>query len=318
MNPTTLMERARQVLLEHYRSRGHQPSTVQRKRLELERFFAYLMRQEEGKAADLRELAPTAIEEYLLALQQQGLSASTRATALATLRDLFATLAHRQLILLDPTAALEVHIREQAGLKAILSAEEMRRLLESIETATGYGLRDRTLLELLYSTACRGGEAVGLDVEDVDFKQQELLVRAGKGGKERVVPLGAIAADLLARWIQVARPWFGGQAGRGPLFLTRGGRRLSRTAVAARLSVHLRRTGLLRSGVSLHSLRHSAACHLLAAGADIRYVAELLGHESLETTVRYTQQSEEALKRMHRLYHPRENSLRPEAPEEEE
>lgn len=299
------LARARRLFTESLESRGLCPSTIQRKRLELDRFFASL--QGQPSAPDLRELGPARIEAYLLALQEQGYSASTRTTAVSALRDLFATLSRREWILLDPMERLEVHIREQAGLKVVLAEEEMGRLLDSIETHTGYGLRDRALFELLYGTGMRSGEAVALNVEDIDLPLGEILIRQGKGAKDRMVPLGQTARAFLARWIQQARPWFQGPEARGALFINRRGQRISRSTVAYRLQLHLQKAGLSTRGVSPHSLRHSCASHLLAHGADIRYVQELLGHESLETTVTYTRQSVEDLQRMHRRCHPREN-----------
>ncbi|HVM68672.1 MAG TPA: tyrosine-type recombinase/integrase [Gaiellaceae bacterium] len=167
---------------------------------------------------------------------------------------------------------------------------EVDALLEAVAGDGPLGLRNRALLELVYSAGLRSAEAVGLDLADVDFEQELVRVR-GKGGKERVVPLGEQAAHLLSRYLRDARP----QLARGAcdaLFLSARGRRLD-TSTLRRLLPHP------------HRLRHSFATHLLEGGADLRTIQELLGHSSLSTTQVYSHVSAKRLRKVYDRAHPR-------------
>ena len=164
--------------------------------------------------------------------------------------------------------------------------------------------------ELLYVAGLRNSEVVHLDVEDVDFSLNEVLIREGKGNKDRIVPLGQICKRFLWNWVKEARAWFlSSKQDSGALFINRRGERIASSTVRYLLKRHLQEAGIRKPGVTPHSIRHSCATHLLMHGADIRYVQELLGHDSLDTTVVYTPQIADGLKRMHRMYHPRENEL---------
>jgi site-specific recombinase XerD len=215
-------------------------------------------------------------------------------------------------VLTDPTEAVEITVREPAGLKAVLTEAEVAALLASIPTHTGFGIRDRAIFELLYVTGMRVGECVRLDLEDVDFSASEIFIRAGKNRKDRVVPFGRLASEYLGSWLQRARAWFRYSEANHALFLRPDGGRIGAPAIRYRLKHYLHAAGIEREGISPHSLRHSCATHLLEHGAEIRYVQELLGHESIETTSGYTRQVVAGLKRMHKQYHPRENELYPE------
>jgi site-specific recombinase XerD len=169
-------------------------------------------------------------------------------------------------------------------------AAEVEALLEAVEGGSALALRNRALLELLYSAGLRSAEAVGLDLADVDFEREALHVR-GKGGKERVVPLGEEAAHHLARYLHEARP----ELARGAadaLFLSARGRRLD-TSTVRRLLRHP------------HRLRHAFATHLLEGGADLRVIQELLGHSSLSTTQVYSHVDAKRLRRVYDRSHPR-------------
>ena len=197
----------------------------------------------------------------------------------------------------------------------ILTEDEMSRLLDSIDTITGFGLRDRSLFELMYVTGMRVGEIVRLDVEHIDFSLNEVFVTKSKNRKERIVPLGGVAKRFLEKWVKEVRSYFltGCKDDPKALFLSDKGMRISGSAIRYRLKRGLKIAGIEKKGVSPHSLRHSCATHLLAGGADIRLVQELLGHESIETTAAYTKEIVKELKRVHKMHHPRENRLYVEA-----
>ncbi len=307
MEKALLWKKAIRILEEHLVSRGLTKATIARKLTELYRFGAYMSSGTEEK--DLRELTDKDLGNYLLFLQEQGFSASTRIHARTLLKDLFYVLMLNELLLTNPCELLDVCIREQSGVKVTLSVEEMKQLLESIPTHTGYGFRDRCIFELLYMTGMRVGELINLKVDDVDFSQHEILIRQGKGRKDRIVPLGKIAKEFLWRWVKEMRLWFVKGEDEGSLFLSSKSRRLAKTTIGMALARYLKACGITKQGVSPHSFRHSCATHLLLNGADVRYVQELLGHESIETTVEYTKGVVENLKKLHKMYHPRENEL---------
>src|SRR6059058_3417975 len=171
------------------------------------------------------------------------------------------------------------------------AAAEIERTLESLEGEGPVALRNRALVELLYSAGLRSAEAVGLDLGDVDFEQEAVLVRHGKGAKERVVPLGEQAAECVARYLREARPALARGADNA-LFLSARGRRLD-TSTLRRLAPHP------------HRLRHAFATHLLEGGADLRTIQELLGHSSLSTTQVYSHVDARRLRKVYDSSHPR-------------
>lgn len=306
-----LAEKARACFYERARSRGLKESSVQRKARELERFLDYA---ERGLKKDLREISAGDIEEYFLSLRERGLSGSTLETARGTLTDMFMGLEARGLIMLDPMEMTDIVIREKSGKKTIFSENEMEDFLNAIDPATGCGLRDRCVFELMYVTGMRIGEAVKLNTDDIDFSHNEVLIRQGKGRKDRIVPLGTVAKRFLEKWVKKVRPYFLKKASEddGALFLSAKGTRASQGLVRWRMRRYLKEAGIAKEGLTPHSIRHSTATHLLRNGADIVFVAELLGHESLVTTQAYTSQIVDGLKKTHKTYHPRENELYPE------
>ena len=168
---------------------------------------------------------------------------------------------------------------------------EVEAMVDAVDREGPLGVRDQALLELVYSAGLRSAEAVGLDLGDVDFEQELVHVREGKGGKDRVVPLGEEAGALVARYLRDARPQLA-QGAENALFLSARGRRLD-TSTLRRLVPHP------------HRLRHAFATHLLEGGADLRTIQELLGHSSLSTTQMYSHVDAKRLRRVYDHAHPR-------------
>ena len=211
---------------------------------------------------------------------------------------LFKALISGDHILTNPTTGIKFHPKGAGKHKETLSREEIGKFLDSIDTGSRLGLRDRAMFELLYSSGLRAGEVCKLSAGDVDFESRMIHIRASKFGKDRVVPVSEVANLFLKKYAHRRR--------QGPIFLgTRG--RLGPAAVNKRFHKHLEEQDMYREGLSTHSIRHCTATHLLAGGADLRYVQELLGHDSIETTVVYTHELQENLRRIYRSYHPREN-----------
>jgi site-specific recombinase XerD len=257
--------------------------------------------------ADGRGLAPEAISYRVLRgfaaeLGSRDLNRSTVGRKLAAVRALFDHLHRRGQVSQNP-AELLPNPRSDSRLPHVLSANEMRDLLERIPMGTALEARDRAMLEIAYSCGLRCSEMVGLDVESVDFDGETIRVR-GKGGKERVVPLGEPAQQALARYLERWRPALAADPGERALLLSKSGRRLSPSDVTRRLSrwVH---EAAIAGRVSPHALRHSFATHMLEGGADLRAIQELLGHASVSTTQVYTRVEPGRLRRAYGDAHPR-------------
>jgi len=211
-------------------------------------------------------------------------------------------------LLVNPMEELPV-IKGMENPREIFTKEEMAAFFDAIDTTTPFSLRNRAAFELMYSSGLRIAEVVHLNLTDVDLAGRVLAVRRGKGGKDRFVPFSEVAAVFLQRYIEKERKdqvryvqFRDGEA----LFLSPYGR-VSDMMLRVHFKKSLAAAGITRKGLTVHSIRHSCATHLLEAGADVRYVQELLGHESIETTVRYTHLMMEHLKKAYKSAHPREN-----------
>lgn len=244
------------------------------------------------------------IEDFLTHVRGDlGLASSSAARMLASVRGLHSFGTQERVLDADVSASVPVPSRGQSIPKA-LSVDEVTKLIEACpngESAGSLQLRDRALVEMLYSTGARITELLELDVDDVDVKHQLILVR-GKGGKERIVPLGIPALKALEQYRVRGREELN-KKGSPALFLNRRGARMGRQSGFKVVSEAAERAGL--GHVSPHSLRHSFATHLLEGGADVRVVQELLGHASVATTQIYTKVSPEHLREMWATSHPR-------------
>lgn len=284
--------------------RGLSANTVAAYRRDLARYTTFLA----GRGIDrLAEATATDVSEFSRGLGASGLAASSVSRAVVAVRNLHRFALSEGQVADDVTAAISPGTRPRRLPKA-LSIESVEALLNSCDTTTVEGLRDRALLELLYGTGARISEVCALDVDDLTVviaDPQEGLRLVGKGDKERIVPLGSYARDAVEAWLVRGRPsWTGrGQAGAALLLNSRGGR-LSRQSAWAVLQRAGGRAGITEH-LSPHSLRHSYATHLLDGGADVRVVQELLGHASVTTTQIYTLVTAEHLREVYRSAHPR-------------
>jgi site-specific recombinase XerD len=238
----------------------------------------------------------------------ESLAATTINSRFGTVRLCFSCLYRAGIIAENPAHGLELAIPVPAGWRRRpLTRDEVTRFLESIDSGSAQGLKDRTLFELIYSSGLRVAEAAALRVGDLDFEQRLMVVR-GKFDRDRMVPFSEVARDFLVHYlgdrIDQADAWvFRGSRG------ATAGRHLASSSVSERFRELLRRFGMDRPEISTHSLRHSTATHLLENGASIRHVQELLGHRSIESTVRYTHVMTDGLARVYRRHHPREHEL---------
>ena len=241
--------------------------------------------------------------QYLGFLREQGLAPPSVARHLVALK-----MFYRFLRLEERTDESTVELLSSPALweriPQVLSPENVEKLLAAPQAGDRFFLRDRALLETLYATGSRASEVVGLRLEDV-YLDSAFLKCTGKGSKQRVVPLGKPAIAALKDYLGEQRPQLTRAAADAPwVFVSRGGRALTREMLWVIVKKYVRRAGL-NSRVSPHTLRHSFATHLLAGGADLRTVQELLGHANIRTTQQYTHVDRDRLKAIHRQFHPR-------------
>ncbi len=253
-------------------------------------------------AGAFQEVSRGQVARLLLTLREEGLAPRTVARHIASLRGLFRFLLAQGHVKDDPTAHLESQ-SPWMRLPGVLSQEEVERLLAALVTSNPLGIRDKAMLEVLYAAGLRVTELVTLRLSDVDLEVGYVRCQ-GKGGKDRVVPLGSDAQTAVRRYLATSRPHL--QRGRSSpvLFLNRLGRPLTRQGFWRLLRAHAVAAGIDRR-VTPHTLRHSFATHLLERGADLRAVQMMLGHADISTTQIYTHVSRAHLKAVYNRYHPR-------------
>ncbi|GAA4624141.1 integrase/recombinase XerD [Cellulomonas oligotrophica] len=290
--------------------RGLAPHTLAAYRRDLTRYLHHLAATGRTDPADVLERD---VEDYVLAVRTGGdgratLSAASAARSVVAVRGWHRFLVSEGVADHDPAARVRPPALPKRLPKAI-SVDDVARLIDAAGLGDGpVPLRDRALLELVYSTGARISEAVGLDVDDLDLTPGRGAVRLlGKGGKERVVPVGTFAVEAVEAYLVRARPELASH-GRGTpaVFCNTRGARLSRQSAWGVLRTAAERAGLPGAEhVSPHTLRHSFATHLLAGGADVRVVQELLGHASVTTTQIYTMVTPDTLREVYAAAHPR-------------
>ncbi|MFM2407370.1 MAG: tyrosine recombinase XerD [Pseudomonadota bacterium] len=252
---------------------------------------------------DLLDTAHADIQAYLAYLiQQQAAKASSTSRTLSSLKRLFRYLLRERKISVDPTLQIDTP-KLPRNLPKSISEADVELLLNAPNTQTPLGLRDRTMLEVLYATGLRVSELVALLVTEVDLNGGFVRV-LGKGNKVRVVPLGEVALDWLRRYLADARPVLLGEKSCNAMFITN-----RRDAMTRQMFWYLikkyARCGEVQIGLSPHTLRHAFATHLLNHGADLRVVQMLLGHSDISTTQIYTHVARQRMKVLHQKHHPR-------------
>jgi integrase/recombinase XerD len=249
-----------------------------------------------------RSARPEHLSSWLATLTRADYAVASLARKLTAVR-LLARYLVRENLRRDDFAALVRGPRPRRKLPGLLTTTEIERLLAAPSAATAHGLRDRAMLELMYSSGLRVSELCGLRLQAVDLEQRLLRV-FGKGAKERMVPFGRPAAQAVSHYLNDARPAFVKARTGSELFLSQQGRAISRKMFWVLVRVHARRAGLTKP-VKPHLLRHSFATHLLAHGADLRAIQEMLGHADLATTQIYTAVEGRRLAEEHARHHPR-------------
>ena len=257
------------------------------------------------KATELKNAAAPAAAPEAPAADGGRLSTSTQHARLSALRSFFGFLAREGKLLVDPSASLVLPKKRRSLPRSLLTPKEALKLVESIETKTPMGHRDRAVVEVLYATGIRNAELRGLTLADFDAEAGTLFVRAGKGGKDRVLPLGPVVTAIVSDYVQLARPKLAKRSGVTSLFVSNHGWPLWPASIVRIVDLAARRAALEKT-VRPHRLRHACATHMLQGGADVRHIQRLLGHSSLSTTEVYTRVEIGDLKAVHKRFHPRE------------
>jgi integrase/recombinase XerD len=232
-----------------------------------------------------------------------ALSIGTQAQRLVPVTQFFSWLRREHRIAENPAADLLMPRPDRKLPEATLSSGEMAKMLGIPDVGTPLGLRDRAILEVFYSCGLRRAELISLWVKDVDFERGTVFVRCGKGAKDRYVPIGERALFWLRLYLGTVRPQFVSESYPNHLFVSSIGTPICPDWLCRKVKSYLATAGIDKRG-SCHLLRHSVATLMLEGGADIRYVAEMLGHARLETTQRYTRVSIDRLRAVHALSHP--------------
>ena len=285
--------------------RGASRNTLAAYRRDLRDFLGYLHARRRAPAA----ASPDDVVAWIERLRARGLAPSSVARRVSAVRGFYRHLLRDGAVRRDPTEHLDTP-RANRPLPRALSRESATALVEAPDARRPAGVRDRAVLELLYATGMRASECLGLSLEDLNLSAG-YVVCTGKGGKQRMVPVGAEALEWTRRYLREVRPLHTRRRDSGRLFVNPRGGPLSRQSLWTLVRRAAAGAGLKRR-VSPHMLRHSFASHLLEGGADLRSVQAMLGHADISTTQIYTHLPTSALKRMYHAFHPRAGQ-RPEA-----
>ena len=278
--------------------KGLAANTLNAYRRDLEKFAAFAVK----RGLTLDQFTHSDVIDFLRTLYLRKLDSRTVARHLVTIRHLFRFAFTEGMITENPAANVAAP-KFRRSLPEFLSVEEVDRLLRQPDITATLGLRDKAMIELLYSTGLRVSELCGLKASDVQL-EDGCLRCIGKGSKERLVPVGRAALDLVLQYMKKSRPEILGEKTSPYLFPTRIGTAINRIAFWKILSGYGRKAGL-RKPLTPHMLRHSFATHLLDRGADLRSVQMMLGHADIATTQIYTHVVEERLKQVYKAHHPR-------------
>jgi integrase/recombinase XerD len=279
--------------------KGLSDNTLEAYHRDVDRYLSFLLRQKIDEPARIR---PLDIASFLAGLKESGLAPRSRARALSCVRMFHRFLEIENHCEGNPASLIDAP-RMVAKLPTILSFREVERLLSAPSGEVPEDVRDRAMLDLLYATGLRVSELVLLKTREVN-RSAGFLLTCGKGGKERLVPLGETAVASLDGYLTLARSKLDRKGGSEYLFLSRLGKPMTRQAFWNIIKKRARQAGIAKN-ISPHTLRHSFATHLLENGADLRSVQLMLGHADLSTTQIYTHITRERLKKIHEEFHPR-------------
>ena len=300
---------------ENLRDRGSSPRTVEAYVRHSKEFVGFLS-QYYPRVSKPNEVTRETVDDYqhyvreLTIAGDRPLANATVRLKLTAVKQFFTFLVDRDLVLKDPTSIIVAPKPVQRLVRTILTEREVLDLLKAIDPRDPASRRDRAIVELFYACGMRTSELCNLKIADVDLTQQTATIINGKGGKSRIVPIGQYAAHFIQGYIENARRrlLMGKRDDPGNLFLSSSGTPFTRESINRSVMGRVNRILDGKKRVTCYGFRHSVATHMIANGVDIAYVAQLLGHSTLETTRRYLRIEIGDLKQMHALYHPRERA----------
>lgn len=278
--------------------KGLSDNTIQAYRRDMGKFVEFAGKRK----LETSKIRRADVVDFLRTLYARKMDSRSVARHLVTIRHFFRFSLLEEIIREDPAATIEAP-KFRKSLPDFLSLEDVERLLAQPDASTTVGLRDKAMIEVLYSTGLRVSELVGIRTGDLQLEAGSLRC-IGKGNKERLVPVGKQALAVVEEYLKRARPELLGDKSCASLFVSKKGRPMSRVTFWKLLAVYGRKAGL-RKALTPHMLRHSFATHLLDRGADLRSVQMMLGHSDISTTQIYTHVVEERLKQVYKAHHPR-------------
>jgi len=279
--------------------KGYSKKTIISYEKDLELFNTYL---KDNKITNINNIDYNTIRKYLSHLHDKKYEASSISRKISTLRSFFKYNLKEKNIKNNPMTLIS-NPKKEKKLPKYLNYEEMERLLNSIDTSELEGIRDKLIIELLYSTGIRVSELVNIKIKDIKIKENQINI-LGKGSKERIVLFGEKAKEMIKIYLNAYKDFFKGNILNEYLLINKKGKQLSTNKIELIVKDVLRKSAL-KLNISPHTLRHTFATHMLDSGADLKSVQELLGHENLKTTAIYTHVSNERLKNVFLHSHPR-------------
>ena len=285
----------------HLKAAGYAAATMDSYRKGLDQFCRYLAGL---KVTDLRTVTHRMIVDYQAFVMAQPIAMESKALKLRPVKRLFEHLVSTHKLLINPAEGIVETSRKNRKIGPVMSIEQVKKLMAQPNLSLKTGIRDRAVMEVLYSTAIRLDELLHLEIYHVDFKDKVLYIRKGKGARQRVVPLGKSAAVWLREYLEKIRPHYAKNSPRQRrLWLNHHGRVLTKESIRTSLRTYRLAAGI-KTPVSPHGFRRSCATHLLQQGVDIRYIQKLLGHRHLSTTQTYTKIMPVDVKKTHDNTHP--------------
>jgi len=289
-----------EAFLENLKLKNYARATIMNKRYCL---YYFKLWAEENNLT-LEKITPQDMDSFaalaytLKRRNGRPLSIDRKSEYIRSMIDFFKFLLLKNLVLRNPTLHIEIPRRPKLVPRDVLTPLEVRRILARIDVSTKFGMRAKAMLEILYSTGIRNSELCKLQVADINFEKEIVVIRQGKGRKDRVVPIGSVALKWVERYLKSARLAFPGAAASSYLFIGQYGKPYVNNAMTALIRRYVMGAGITKKG-SCHLFRHSMATHMLKNGCDIRYIQELLGHVELTTTQIYTRVEISDLKKVY-------------------
>ncbi len=294
-------------------ARNYSPYTIRNRRVHIGFFLDWCAERSINEPVDVTRTVLESYQRYLLHYRKSNnepLSFRSQHARLVPLRVWFKWMAREHYLLHNPASELELPRTGHRLPKAVLSIDEAERVLAQPNVADVLGLRDRAILETLYSTGMRRLELATLKLHDLDLERGTLFIRLGKGQKDRIIPIGDRAARWMAKYLETSRPHLASEPDDRTVFLSNAGETMTLDYLTQLVATHVDAAELGKRG-ACHLFRHTMATLMLEGGADIRFIQAMLGHADLKTTQIYTQVSIRQLQEIHRATHPAKLERKP-------